>query len=105
MPNFGWTDLHLELLEVGSGRDEGGTELFLAVAVQIALATRAPVQLAKLDVTKSLLEISEVKALRARQERLGKKLGPYDAQIAAHAIALGAALVSHDSAFRRISNL
>ncbi len=44
-------------------------------------------------------------ALRARQERLGKKLGPYDTQIAAHAVALGAVLVSHDRAFRRIPNL
>lgn len=43
--------------------------------------------------------------LRARQERLGKKLGPYDTQIAAHAVALKAILVSHDSAFRRIPNL
>ncbi|MGH9586744.1 MAG: PIN domain-containing protein, partial [Acidobacteriaceae bacterium] len=34
--------------------------------------------------------------LRARQERLGKKLGPYDMQIAAHALALKATLVSHD---------
>jgi len=48
-------------------------------------------------------------ALRARQERLGEKLGPHDTlndtQIAAHAVALGAVLVSHDSAFRRIPNL
>lgn len=43
--------------------------------------------------------------LRARQERLGKKLGPYDTQIAAHAVALGAVLVSHDHAFRRIPHL
>ena len=43
--------------------------------------------------------------LRFRQERLGKKLGPYDTQIAAHAMALGAILVSHDTAFRRIPNL
>lgn len=43
--------------------------------------------------------------LRARQERLGKKLGPYDMQIAAHALALKAILVSHDKAFRRIPNL
>lgn len=43
--------------------------------------------------------------LRARQERLGRKLGPYDTQIAAHAMALGAILVSHDSAFRRIPHL
>jgi tRNA(fMet)-specific endonuclease VapC len=44
-------------------------------------------------------------AKRARQERLRKKLGPYDTQIAAHAMALGAVLVSHDHAFRRIPNL
>ena len=48
-------------------------------------------------------------ALRARQERLGKKLGPHDTQndteIAAHAVALGAVLVSYDSAIRRIPNL
>lgn len=43
--------------------------------------------------------------LRARQERLGKRLGPYDIQIAAHAVALGAILVSHHKAFRRIPNL
>jgi len=43
--------------------------------------------------------------LRARQERLGKKLGPYDMQIAAHAIAVQAILVSHDKAFRHIPNL
>lgn len=43
--------------------------------------------------------------LRARQERTGKKLGPYDMQIAAHAIALGATLVSHDKAFRAVSSL
>lgn len=43
--------------------------------------------------------------LRARQERLGKKLGPYDTQIAAHAVSLNAILVSHDKAFRHIPNL
>src|SRR6185437_2974381 len=43
--------------------------------------------------------------LRARQDRLGKNLGPYDTQIAAHAVALKALLVSHDKAFRRIPNL
>lgn len=43
--------------------------------------------------------------LRAEQERLGKPLGPYDMQIAAHALALGATLVSHDAAFRQVSGL
>lgn len=44
-------------------------------------------------------------ALRAQLERRGQKLGAYDTQIAAHAIALGAILVSHDKAFRRIPSL
>lgn len=43
--------------------------------------------------------------LRARQEARGKTLGPYDLQIAAHAIALGAVLVSHDKAFRHVTGL
>ena len=43
--------------------------------------------------------------LRAQLERRGQKLGAYDMQIAAHAVALGAILVSHDKGFRRISGL
>jgi len=43
--------------------------------------------------------------LRAEQERLGKPLGPYDMQIAAHALALGATLISHDAAFRQVAGL
>lgn len=43
--------------------------------------------------------------LRTEQERLGKPLGPYDTQIAAHAVALGATLVSHDAGFRQVSGL
>lgn len=43
--------------------------------------------------------------VRARQEAKGRPLGPYDLQIAAHAIALGAVLVSHDKAFRQVSGL
>lgn len=43
--------------------------------------------------------------LRARQERIGFKLGPYDTQIAAHAVALGAILISHDAGFHQVSNL
>lgn len=44
-------------------------------------------------------------ALRARQEAQGKLLGPYDLQIAAHAIALGAVLVTHDKAFQLVTGL
>jgi tRNA(fMet)-specific endonuclease VapC len=43
--------------------------------------------------------------LRVDQEALGKPLGPYDLQIAAHALALGAVLVSHDAAFRHVRGL
>ncbi|HZZ38395.1 MAG TPA: type II toxin-antitoxin system VapC family toxin [Acidobacteriaceae bacterium] len=43
--------------------------------------------------------------LRARQEARGKTLGPNDLQIAAHALALGAILVSHDRAFRHVTGL
>ncbi len=43
--------------------------------------------------------------LRARQEKRGKTVGPYDLQIAAHALALGAVLVSHDRAFRHVTGL
>lgn len=43
--------------------------------------------------------------LRVRQEALGKTLGPYDMQIAAHALSLAAVLVSHDAAFRHVAGL
>lgn len=43
--------------------------------------------------------------LRVRQESMGKSLGPYDMQIAAHALALGAVLVTHDRAFRHVVGL
>jgi tRNA(fMet)-specific endonuclease VapC len=47
--------------------------------------------------------------LRARQERLGKRLGaPHmqiDTQIAAHAIALGAVLITNDNGFRHVPDL
>lgn len=36
---------------------------------------------------------------RSRQEAAGKPLAPLDTQIAAHSIAVGATLVTHDSAF------
>lgn len=44
-------------------------------------------------------------AFRAKQETLGKPLGPFDTQIAAHAIAVGAVLVSHDAAFQQAAGL
>ena len=43
--------------------------------------------------------------LRVRQELLGRPLGPYDMQIASHALALGATLVTHDKAFRHVTGL
>lgn len=43
--------------------------------------------------------------LRVRQEAAGKPLGPYDLQIAAHAVALGAIIVTHDAAFRHVAGL
>ncbi|MGO9490704.1 MAG: PIN domain-containing protein [Terracidiphilus sp.] len=44
-------------------------------------------------------------AFRAKQEALGKPLGPLDTQIAAHAIAVGAVLVSNDAAFKNAVGL
>lgn len=43
--------------------------------------------------------------LRATQETSGKTLGPYDMQIAAHAIALKATVVTHDNGFHRVFGL
>jgi tRNA(fMet)-specific endonuclease VapC len=43
--------------------------------------------------------------LRAIQERLGRTLGPFDMQIAAHAIAMGAVLITNDNAFRNVLDL
>jgi tRNA(fMet)-specific endonuclease VapC len=43
--------------------------------------------------------------LRAKQESMGKPLGPLDMQIAAHAIAVDAVLVSNDRAFQHVPDL
>ena len=43
--------------------------------------------------------------LRAKQESMGKPLGPLDVQIAAHAIAIKATLVSNDKAFQHVPDL
>ncbi len=43
--------------------------------------------------------------LRAKQEAMGKTLGPLDMQIAAHAISLGAILVTNDKAFHQVPEL
>ena len=43
--------------------------------------------------------------LRARQEAMGKTLGPLDTQIAAHALALAATLVTNDQAFHQVPDL
>jgi tRNA(fMet)-specific endonuclease VapC len=44
-------------------------------------------------------------AFRAGQETIGRPLGPLDTQIAAHAIAVGAVLVSSDRAFQSARGL
>jgi len=43
--------------------------------------------------------------LRARLEREGKPMGNLDMMIGAHALAVGAVLVTNDRAFNRIENL
>jgi tRNA(fMet)-specific endonuclease VapC len=43
--------------------------------------------------------------LRAKQEAIGKTLGPLDMQIAAQAVALGAILVTNDQAFQHVTDL
>jgi tRNA(fMet)-specific endonuclease VapC len=43
--------------------------------------------------------------LRAQQEAMGKPLGPLDMQIAAHAVSLGAVLVTNDKAFHQVPDL
>ncbi|MGA7685046.1 MAG: type II toxin-antitoxin system VapC family toxin [Terriglobales bacterium] len=43
--------------------------------------------------------------LRLTVERSGVPIGPLDLMIAAHALALGAVLVSHDRVFRRVPEL
>lgn len=44
-------------------------------------------------------------AFRAGQEAIGRPLGPLDTQIASHAIAVGAVLVSNDDGFRHARGL
>lgn len=44
-------------------------------------------------------------ALRAEMERKGKTLAPLDLLIAAHALGVGAVLVTSDRAFKQVSNL
>jgi tRNA(fMet)-specific endonuclease VapC len=50
-------------------------------------------------------EASVYGRLRAKQEAMGKTLGPLDMQIAAHAISLGAVLVTNDKAFHQVPDL
>jgi tRNA(fMet)-specific endonuclease VapC len=44
-------------------------------------------------------------SFRSRQEAIGKPLGPLDTLIAAHSIAVGAMLVSNDTAFQHAAGL
>ena len=43
--------------------------------------------------------------VRAKQEAMGRPLGPFDMQIAAHAISVGAVMVTHDKAFQHVPDL
>ncbi len=43
--------------------------------------------------------------LRAKQEQLGKSLRPLDTQIAAHALAIGAIIVTNDKVFQQVESL
>lgn len=43
--------------------------------------------------------------LRAKQEQMGKSLAPLDTQIAAHAVAIGAVVVTNDRAFQQVDSL
>jgi tRNA(fMet)-specific endonuclease VapC len=43
--------------------------------------------------------------LRAKLEAQGRMLGPLDMQIAAHAITIGATLVTRDKAFQQVTDL
>lgn len=43
--------------------------------------------------------------LRAKQEAMGKPLGPLDTLLAAHAVAVGAIVVSSDRAFLQVADL
>jgi tRNA(fMet)-specific endonuclease VapC len=43
--------------------------------------------------------------LRVKMERQGRNLSPFDLLIAAHALSLGAVLVTSDHAFRQVSEL
>ncbi len=43
--------------------------------------------------------------LRAKQEHIGKSLAPLDTQIAAHAVAIGAVVVTNDRAFQQVDSL
>ena len=43
--------------------------------------------------------------LRAKQEAMGRPLSPFDMQLAAHAVSLGATLVTRDAAFHHVPDL
>lgn len=53
----------------------------------------------------SQLVVDTYGALRADLERRGQVLAPLDLQIAAHALAVGAVLVTNDQAMRRLPGL
>jgi tRNA(fMet)-specific endonuclease VapC len=79
------------------------------------LSRRAPSPLLRTAVTEFLRHVDSLPwgtevadtygILRAELERVGKLLGPLDMMIGAHALSLGAVLVTNDQAFRAVPNL
>lgn len=73
-------------------------------ATKLIRATRAVLDLVAAMPWRSR-EAEHYGALRARQERTGRPLAPVDMMIAAHALSLGATLVTSDAAFRHVPDL
>jgi tRNA(fMet)-specific endonuclease VapC len=73
-------------------------------ATKLIWATRVVLDLVKIMPWGSP-EAAQYGALRARQEKMGCSLAPVDMMIAAHALSLGATLVTSDAAFRHVPGL
>lgn len=80
----------------GIDRRPEATSLIRATRVLLDLVTSMPW---------GSREAQHYGALRARQEKMGRPLAPVDMMIAAHALSLGATLVTSDAAFRHVPGL
>ena len=71
-----------------------------------ALCTVVTEFLRRVDVLPWDSEVTDTyRAMRAELERLGKTLGALDMMIGAHALSLGAVLISNEQAFRSVPGL